>query len=802
MTLAARLGLIMTACALAVTTVVVAIAWATQDTISAAIERDGAGLLRRESERYLAAQAASEAALLALRLDQIEAFARHLAGRERRPLSLLAIAAPTLVEVGVVDANGRMTGRRGAVPATAAAAFLAELPAHRDGDTGGWLEPGTDPLSAGREPALRLWIPADNGGGTILVLPLAQVLAQAEARQPVHSTWPVLFAADGRVAGAGDRGRAELGLATVPGRPWSGIPDIAGFLERIRRGDQGAQSLDLAGNRRLAAMAAVGAHPYRVVLVAPESVAIAGAAELGTSVQRAQDRGLVRLLSGALAVAAVMVAGTVVLAVALSRPVRALAESATAFGHGRYELRAPVRGGGEIATLALAFNRMADEIAARIRALSETTARLRLVMEGADVGIWDLDLASGRLVVNDRWAEMLGRRLIDLEPAGYATWTSLVHPDDLPRAEEALHRHLRGESSVYVMEIRMRHADGRWIWIETKGRVVARGPDGAAGRAAGTHLDIDARKAAEAVLRRSREELEDLVRLRTEELSAAHRELLRLAHQAGRAEVATGVLHNVGNALTGLVAGQDGLRRRAEDGAHRHLDVWVGLMERSGDPELWLAQDAKGRQTPLFLSRLAAGLTAERRADLAALGAMERATDHIRRILAIQQAQATGARLVETIDLGELLDHAVELRRSAIDGAGIQVVRTGGPLSWRGERHRILQILANLIANGTEAMRDGPGRTLTIGLDTGDGCAVITVADQGHGFTAAVAERLFTFGFTTRPGGHGIGLHACRLEAQGMGARLDGRSDGPGLGAIFTLRLPPAGGAGAAVERP
>jgi signal transduction histidine kinase len=174
---------------------------------------------------------------------------------------------------------------------------------------------------------------------------------------------------------------------------------------------------------------------------------------------------------------------------------------------------------------------------------------------------------------------------------------------------------------------------------------------------------------------------------------------------------------------------------------------------------------------------------------------MERATDHIRRILAIQQAEATGTRLVEPIDLGELLDHAVELRRSAIDAAGVRVVRAGAALSWRGERHRILQILANLIANGTEAMREGPGRSLTLAAEAWDGWAVLSVSDQGHGFTPEVASRLFTFGFTTRPGGHGIGLHACRLEAQDMGARLDGHSDGPGLGATFTLRLPAPGGA-------
>lgn len=136
------------------------------------------------------------------------------------------------------------------------------------------------------------------------------------------------------------------------------------------------------------------------------------------------------------------------------------------------------------------------------RELRESRERLKLALLGADLGTWDWDIASGRVVFNDRWATMLGYAPEDVD-AKIESWTELVHPDDLPRAMDALNAHMRGETDLYECEHRMRHADGHWLWILDRGRVIERGEDGRPLRACGTHLDITHRRNAEEVMRLS-----------------------------------------------------------------------------------------------------------------------------------------------------------------------------------------------------------------------------------------------------------------------------------------------------------
>jgi two-component system, cell cycle sensor histidine kinase and response regulator CckA len=139
---------------------------------------------------------------------------------------------------------------------------------------------------------------------------------------------------------------------------------------------------------------------------------------------------------------------------------------------------------------------MLDERTVELR---QSETRLRLALFGADLGTYDWDVPSGRQVVNERWAEMLGYSLREIEPH-VDSWRKLVHPDDLPFALAATNANLRGETDTYRAEFRMRHKSGKWMWILAKGRVITRSADGTALRACGTHLDITERKQAEAVL--------------------------------------------------------------------------------------------------------------------------------------------------------------------------------------------------------------------------------------------------------------------------------------------------------------
>lgn len=144
--------------------------------------------------------------------------------------------------------------------------------------------------------------------------------------------------------------------------------------------------------------------------------------------------------------------------------------------------------------------------AMRHRQLANEKRRLDLIIRSANLGTWDWDVRVPYLTINRLWADMLG-----LDPAHHqhtlSSWEERIHPDDRDRVQAAVHAHLAAETEQYACEYRMRHADGRWIWILGAGQVVERDGQGQAIRALGIHLDISQRKAMELELERSNAEL-------------------------------------------------------------------------------------------------------------------------------------------------------------------------------------------------------------------------------------------------------------------------------------------------------
>jgi len=132
-------------------------------------------------------------------------------------------------------------------------------------------------------------------------------------------------------------------------------------------------------------------------------------------------------------------------------------------------------------------------------ALRRSEERVVLAMEGADLGMWDWRIGTGEIRFNERYATMLGYRPDELAPH-ISTGEGLTHPEDLPRALAATAAHCEGQTQHYESEFRMRTAAGEWVWILDRGKVVERDGQGRPVRMAGTHLDITARKTAEAAL--------------------------------------------------------------------------------------------------------------------------------------------------------------------------------------------------------------------------------------------------------------------------------------------------------------
>ncbi|MFL5348204.1 MAG: two-component system sensor histidine kinase NtrB [Hyalangium sp.] len=283
-------------------------------------------------------------------------------------------------------------------------------------------------------------------------------------------------------------------------------------------------------------------------------------------------------------------------------------------------------------------------------------------------------------------------------------------------------------------------------------------------------------------------------------LGELHRTLVDVSRQAGMAEVATGVLHNVGNTLnsvnisTGLV--MDRLRQSRVSNLARAVQL---LREHTADVPSFLTQDPRGQKLPDYLTAVSEQLQEERDALLQEMRALSEGVDHIKSIVSMQQRHASTAGMREEVAMPALIDEALRLHAASFEQLGIRIERDYAsvpPLSV--DRHKLLQILVNLLSNARHALMESPreDKRLSIGIrrDPDGGRVLIEVTDNGVGIAPENLTRLFTQGFTTKKTGHGFGLHISALAAAELQGRLTCSSPGPGQGATFTLELPLAAG--------
>lgn len=276
-----------------------------------------------------------------------------------------------------------------------------------------------------------------------------------------------------------------------------------------------------------------------------------------------------------------------------------------------------------------------------------------------------------------------------------------------------------------------------------------------------------------------------------ERLAASQAQMLNHARAGGMAEVARGVLHDVGNALQGVTTSAGLLRQRLHARAVDDLGrVSAMLAEHTADLERWLTADPKGKQVPGFLPLLAADLRTAHGAMRDELTQLTAGLDHIQHLVDLQHATAAQHGALEKVALRGLVDEAVRL--GSIHGDGVRVDCDFADVTLRTEKHKVLAILINLLRNAVHSVtKVAPERrTIRIVAQTDGDRIRITVADQGIGIPRGDLARIFQGGFSTRPQSEGRGLHSCANSATELGGTLVAESEGPDRGANFVLTLP------------
>jgi C4-dicarboxylate-specific signal transduction histidine kinase len=302
--------------------------------------------------------------------------------------------------------------------------------------------------------------------------------------------------------------------------------------------------------------------------------------------------------------------------------------------------------------------------------------------------------------------------------------------------------------------------------------------------------------------------LEHRVDTRTRELEAAQAQLVVAARQAGQAEVAASVLHNVGNVLNSTNVSIQQLERLVEVSSLQTLaDVAALLDARKGDLGAFVTVDAKGKQIPEYIRMLSNDLQEERSELLVEVHSLAKNVSHLKAVIQAQQAYARAtARMEGPVDPRELIEDALRMSGQGLEQGSIRIVRQyDGVQKLVVDKQRLLQILLNLVTNAKYAVAAGDSAdktiTLRMALRPDDPMRVlIEISDTGVGVSREDLSRIFQFGFTTKPDGHGFGLHSAALTARDLGGTLTAQSEGLQRGARFTLELP-VDGAGATRSR-
>jgi PAS domain S-box-containing protein len=380
-----------------------------------------------------------------------------------------------------------------------------------------------------------------------------------------------------------------------------------------------------------------------------------------------------------------------------------------------------------------------SQLADRQVAFADMERKLSVAIEASGDGLFELDLIAGEFVASPTWMAMLGYGPDEIA-SPIADWKAFVHPDDVPKIEQAFAAHFAGETAHTAVEQRMRCKDGAYKWVLARGRLVSRTDTGRPWRIVGTTIDLTARKALE------------------HQLEAA-RDLAESANNAKSVFVAN-MSHEIRTPLNGVIGVAGALAGTALSPAQREM---LALIESSGHMLEQILSD----------------------------------------ILDQAKIEAGNFQLqIAPFDLRREVECAAELMRPRTDEKGLRFQVVYAPSAegmFEGDAVRLKQIVSNLASNAIKFTSSGAVTVRIEALDPakeGDPTLVrIEVRDTGIGFDTETANRLFSRfvqadGSISRQfGGTGLGLAICKQLTDLMAGQITARSE-PGEGSVFTVEIP------------
>jgi signal transduction histidine kinase len=399
--------------------------------------------------------------------------------------------------------------------------------------------------------------------------------------------------------------------------------------------------------------------------------------------------------------------------------------------------------------------------------LQMLSVRFDIATRAARAGVWEWQEETDELWWNETMFGIYGVSAATFRPI-YSNVCGLIHPDDLAHAEAAWGEAVQG-STLHV-EFRVVRPDGTIAYLDT----LANMTESRTGerRLVGITVDISERIAAEQRERR------------------LQKQLVEASHLSGMAEVATGVLHNVGNVLNSLGISASTAQAHVQTTPVERIERIAAMLEEHRDGLLAVTSE-RWKLMPEYLRALSAQMRRDAELVQHEIEAINGHVQYLREIVQAQQSFARVGGTEEPVNVQELVEGALRLKSQELKGTSIIRDTAGVPEIWT-DRYKLLQIIVNFVTNACDAMAAyaSADRRMAVRARLADGQLEIAVEDTGVGIASDVMGRIWEFGFTTKADGHGFGLHSSAVAAQQLGGSVSADSAGAGKGARFAVKIP------------